>query len=80
MAAGQRRDHANPVWLAGLAPVIFTKMSELRVHILYKRDEIPAKLLIPEFAVSVTYRKQEKAESPSSILVSATKRFIVNHL
>jgi hypothetical protein len=35
-----------------------------RVHVLYKRPEIPANKVVPAIAVSVTYRKQEKAENP----------------
>jgi len=51
-------------WLSTVLP--------MRVHVLYKRPEIPANSGIPAFAVSVTYRKQEKAANPGSILASAT--------
>jgi hypothetical protein len=43
-----------------------------QIRVLYKRAEIPANALIPAIAVSATYRKQEKAENPGSIPVSAT--------
>jgi hypothetical protein len=48
---------------------------QLHVQILYKRPEIPANCALPAFAVSATYRKQEKAENPGSIPVSATNSF-----
>ena len=46
---------------------------ESRVQALYKRAEIPANKVVPAIAVSVTYRKQEKAANPGSTPVSATK-------
>jgi hypothetical protein len=52
----------------------------LRVHVLYKRAEIPANKAIPAFAVSVTYRKRLKAANPGSIPVSATNSFLIRHL
>ena len=47
---------------------------------LYKRPEIPANTKIREIAVSVTYRKQEKAANPGSTPVSATNYLYINHL
>ena len=52
-----------------------TEFGQIRVHVLYKRAEIPAKAIIPAIALSVTYRKQEKAENPGSTPVSATNPF-----
>ena len=46
---------------------------EGRVHVLYKRAEIPANTGVLAIAVSVTCRKPEKAENTGSIPVSATK-------
>ena len=43
-----------------------------RVHVLYKRPEIPANTGNPAFANSVTYRKRENPANTGSILVSAT--------
>ena len=40
------------------------KPLRIRVHVLYKRPEIPANGTIRAFAVSVTYRKHEKAQNP----------------
>jgi hypothetical protein len=45
----------------------------VRVHVLYKRPEIPANKVVPGIAVSVTYSKQEKAANTGSTPVSATK-------
>jgi len=53
---------------------------KVRVHILYKRLEIPANKVIPAIAVSVTYRTHEKAENTGSIPVSATNSFIIIYL
>ena len=50
-------------------------LRQIRVHVLYKRPEIPANKVVPAIAVSVTYRKQEKAANPGSTPVSATKPF-----
>src|SRR6516164_11815255 len=47
---------------------------QFRVHVLYKRPEIPAHEVVPAIAVSVTYRKHENAENPGSIPASATAR------
>lgn len=41
-------------------------LSRVRVHVLYKRAEIPANKAVPALAVSVTYRKQERAANPGS--------------
>jgi len=43
-----------------------------RVHLLYKRPEIPANMANYALAVSATYRKLEKAANPGSIPVGAT--------
>src|SRR5262249_1639795 len=52
-----------------------------RVQILYKRGEIPANKVVPAIAVSVTYRKHEKAENPGSIPVrELPTSFKINHL
>ena len=48
------------------------KPRRICVHVLYKRAEIPANTSLPAIAVSVTYRKQEKAANTGSIPVSAT--------
>jgi len=48
---------------------------QVRVHVLYKRAEIPANTGVLAIAVSVTCRKLEKAENPGSIPVSATNSF-----
>ena len=53
---------------------------QLLVQILYKRPEIPANCALPAFAVSATYRKQEKAENTGSIPVSATNSFQIKRL
>jgi len=39
-----------------------TEFGQIRVHVLYKRAEIPAKTVIPAIALLVTYRKQENLE------------------
>jgi len=49
-----------------------TEFGQIRVHVLYKRTEIPAKTVIPAIALSVTYRKQESPANTGSIPVSAT--------
>ena len=54
------------------ARVSASELGQFCVHSLYKRPEIPAKKAIPAFAVSLTYRKHEKAANPGSIHVSAT--------
>jgi hypothetical protein len=61
-------------------PATLKTFGQFRVHVLYKLPEIPANTVIPEFAVSVTYRKHEKAENTSSILVSATNYFVIKDL
>jgi hypothetical protein len=53
--------------------------SRAHVHVLYKWPEIPANKAVPAIAVSVTYRKHEKAANPGSIPVSATKSFKIKH-
>src|SRR5215831_15860617 len=55
-----------------LASQTLKTFGQFRVHVLYKRPEIPANTAIPAFAVSVTYRKQEELGNPGSIPVSAT--------
>ena len=52
-------------WSVGRTPGLRRR----RVQILYKGPEIPANTVIPEFALSVTYRKYQKAENPGSIPV-----------
>src|SRR5262249_16330479 len=52
-------------WSAGRTPGLRRR----RVQILYKGPEIPANTVIPEFALSLTYRRYEKAENPGSIPV-----------
>src|SRR5438093_2413440 len=54
-----------------------TEFGQIRVHVLYKRAEIPAKAVIPAIALSVTYRKQESPANTGSTPVSATKSFII---
>jgi hypothetical protein len=49
-----------------------SELGQVRVHVLYKRGEIPAKTVIPAIALSVTYRKQESPANTGSIPVSAT--------
>ena len=51
----------------------YGNVGEIRVHVLYKRLEIPANKVVPAIAVSVTYRKQEEAANTGSTPVSATK-------
>ena len=63
------------VWRPWSLPAILKTVGQVRVHVLYKGPEIPANAVIPEFAISATYRKQEKAENPGSIPVSATNSF-----
>jgi len=58
----------------------FGNVAQIRVHVLYKRPEIPANSAVRAIAISVTYRKHEKAENPGSIPVSATNSFIIIHL
>ena len=58
-------------------PVELPNAHALRVHVLYKRPEIPANTAIAALAVSVTYRKHEWAANPGSTPVSATKAFII---
>ena len=55
-----------------------TEFGQIRVHVLYKWAEIPAKTVIPAIALSVTYRKRWRVPNPGSIPVSATNLF--NHL
>src|ERR1700756_306952 len=57
-----------------------TEFGQIRVHVLYKRAEIPAKTVIPAIAVSVTYRKQESLANTGSTPVSATKPFKIIYL
>jgi hypothetical protein len=52
-----------------------SELGQIRVHVLYKRAEIPAKTVIPAIALSVTYRKQESPANTGSTPVSATKHF-----
>jgi len=53
------------------------EFGQIRVHVLYKRAEIPAKAVILGSALSVTYRKQESPANTGSTPVSATKSFII---
>jgi hypothetical protein len=46
---------------------------EIRVHVLYKRPEIPANKGLPAFALSVTCSKRKRAANTGSTPVSATK-------
>src|ERR1022692_2292630 len=57
-------------WSPLATPKIF---GQVRVHVLYKRAEIPANTAILAFAISVSYREQEKAANTGSTPVSATK-------
>ena len=52
-----------------------SELGQIRVHVLYKWAEIPAKTVIPAIALSVTYRKQESPANTGSTPVSATKPF-----
>ena len=53
-------------------------MSQLpRVHVLYRRPEIPANTANPAFVVSVTCRKRWKAANPDSTPASATNSFAI---
>ena len=50
----------------------FGNVAQIRVHVLYRRPEIPANKVVPAIAGSVTYRNHEKVENTGSIPVSAT--------
>src|SRR5258708_37919098 len=69
----------KPPLLSG-CPSSNSELGQIRVHVLYKRAEIPAKTVIPAIALSVTYRKQESLANTGSIPVSATKFFKIIHL
>ena len=56
------------------------ELGQIRVHVLYKWAEIPAKTVIPAIALSVTYRKEESPANTGSTPVSATKLFKIKHL
>ena len=49
-----------------------TRRKQPVVHVLYNPPEILANSVIRAIAVSVTYRKHDKAKNPGSIPVSAT--------
>jgi hypothetical protein len=70
------------VWLRfpRLSQQTLKTFGHFRVHVLYKRPEIPANGVIPAIAVSVTYRIHEKAENTGSTPVSATNALRINHL
>ena len=57
-----------------------SELGQIRVHVLYKWAEIPAKTVIPAIALSVTYRKRWRVPNPGSTPVSATKSFQINNL
>jgi hypothetical protein len=57
-----------------------SELGQIRVHVLYKWAEIPAKTVIPAIALSVTYRKQESPTNTGSTPVSATKTFKISAL
>jgi hypothetical protein len=57
-----------------------SELGQIRVHVLYKWAEIPAKTVIPAIALSVTYRKQESPANTGSIPVSATNLFRIIRL
>src|SRR5260370_35807007 len=57
-----------------------SEFGQIRVHVLYKWAEIPAKTIIPAIALSVTYRKQESPANTGSTPVSATKPFRIIRL
>ena len=57
-----------------------SELGQIRVHVLYKRAEIPAKTVIPAIALSVTYREQESPANTGSTPVSATKLLKIIHL
>ncbi len=54
--SGGERETVSSCWIGDLRPTC-KRASQIRVHVLYKRPEIPANKAIPAFAVSVTYRK-----------------------
>ena len=69
--SGGERETVSSCWIGDLRPTC-KRASQIRVHVLYKRPEIRANTGVPAFAISVSYRKQEKAANPGSIPVSAT--------
>jgi hypothetical protein len=60
-------------------PFMTSCRKPFRVHVLYKPPEIPANGVIPAIAVSVTYRKHEKAGNTGSSPVSATNSFRIRY-
>jgi hypothetical protein len=72
-AAEESRSMKAPL-LSG-CPSSNSELGRIRVHVLYKRAEIPAKTVIPAIALSVTYRKQASPANTGSTPVSATNPF-----
>src|SRR5258708_38618321 len=69
----------KPPLLSG-CPSSNSELGQIRVHVLYKWAEIPAKTIIRAIALSVTYRKQESPANTGSTPVSATKPFRIIQL
>src|ERR1035438_9775165 len=74
------KHRALPADSSCLSQKTLKSSGHFRVHVLYKRAEIPANAEIPEFDVSVTYRKHETAENTGSTPVSATNSINISQL
>jgi hypothetical protein len=65
---------------ANTLPTTSDGVLALRVHVLYKRPEIPANKVVPAICRFSNLQIQEEAENPGSIPVSATNSFIIQCL